>query len=203
MFKFVFILAIGLLASGIFVYSYFGEKKGEEEDFKDMFDFEENNENINLNVDELDIKELEGEVTDDTTENENVDEEVDEWTNDNVKNKKKFGEEKLREVKKVSEQAIIMWFEEIDDEKEWEGLSTTPFLYYMSENIIDEYELKRKVVTDISVFTPSDDREGQLTTESIVEFYYEGNEDKKFGFVVLITFEMQGEKPLIDNLVIM
>src|SRR5699024_4130623 len=201
MFKFVFVLAIGLLASGIFVYSYFGDEKDEEEDFKDAFDVENNEGNYDLN--DFDIEDFD---LDDSDVNEEVKEDIEEevgWKSDDEINKDKFSEKDLERVKSLSKEVVRMWIEEDDDEKKWKDISSTSFFDYMKENIIDAFETRDKTVSKIDVFLPSDSKTDSITSESIIEVYYDGDKSKKVEFVVLVIFEFNGDKPFVSELVVL
>jgi len=201
MFKFIFVLAVGLLASGIFAYNYFGDKKDEEEDFKDAFDVENNEGNFDLNdfdIEDLDLDDLDVDEED----KEDIEEEVG-WKSDDEINKGKFSKRDLERVKSLSKEVVRMWIEEDDDEKKWEDISSTSFFDYMKENIIDAFETRDKTVSKIDVFLPSDSKTDYITSESIIEVYYDGDKSKKAEFVVLVTFEFNGDKPLVSELVVL
>jgi len=201
MFKFVFVLAIGLLASGIFAYNYFGDEKDKEEDFKDAFDVENNEGNYDLN--DFDIEDFD---LDDSDVNEEVKEDIEEevgWKSDDEINKEKFSEKDLERVKSLSKEVVRMWIEEDDDEKKWKDISSTSFFDYMKENIIDAFETRDKTVSKIDVFLPSDSKTDSITSESIIEVYYDGDKSKKVEFVVLVTFEFNGDKPFVSELVVL
>lgn len=201
MFKFIFVLAVGLLASGIFAYNYFGDKKDEEEDFKDAFDVENNEGNFDLNdfdIEDLDLDDLDIDEEDKV----DVEEEVG-WKSDDEINKGKFSEKDLERVKSLSKEVVRMWIEEDDDEKKWEDISSASFFDYMKENIIDAFETRDKTVSKIDVFLPSDSKTDSITSESIIEVYYDGDKSKKAEFVVLVTFEFNGDKPLVSELVVL
>lgn len=204
MFKFIFVLAVGLLASGVFAYNYFGDKKGEGDRFEDAFDMDSNNENndlTDLDLDDFDLDGLDVDIDEMDDEDDRA-EEVD-WKSDNEVNKDKFSNKELERVKKLSEKVVRMWVEEDDSEKKWRDISSASFFDYMKENIIDAFETRDKTVGKIDVFLPSDSRTDSITSESIIEVYYDGDKSKKAEFVVLVTFEFDGDKPLVSELVVL
>lgn len=119
-----------------------------------------------------------------------------------ILNSKKFGEKNINEALKMTEDAVVMWMEEIEDYKSWEKISTKKFLKYTKENIIDKHEERKIIVNEIKTYPLYDQREDVMVVEAIVDYYYEDSSVNE-KTMVLITFEMIDKEFLITSLAVM
>lgn len=208
------LIAIGLMIV-LILFSFWGMyKKDNNEDF-----------------DESPVQQNEQEHSEENISNKGIDEEVDqeneveEKDDENIKydmkdnsdgssefiqeeedllilNSKKFGEENINEALKMTEDAVVMWMEEIEDYKSWEKISTKKFLKYTKENIIDKHEERKIIVDEVKTYPLYDQREDVMVVEAIVDYYYEDSSVNE-KTMVLITFEMIDKEFLITSLAVM
>lgn len=207
------LIAIGLMMI-LILFSFWGMyKKDKNEDF-----------------DESPVKENEQKNSEDDISNDRVDEEFNqeqqvEEDDENIKydmkdnsdgssefiqeeedllilNNKKFGEENIDKALKMTEDAVVMWMEEIEDYKSWEKISTKKFLKYTKENIIDKHEERKIIVDKVKAYPLYDKREDVMVVEAIVDYSYEESSVNE-RTMVLITFEMIDKEFLITSLAVM
>lgn len=215
MFKFLFVLIVGILIVGMSIYSFFGEKDNEEYD--DIFDnemIEDTDESIDNDLLEELKKDLEDEkkVSDDVEVDGNEidnetntdkdfsieDHEIYETTIDEFDYKQKymkqFGEQVVKQTLTTTDELIKMYINKSQDWDSWSDHVTPALLSELKKSVSKANNKKANKIDSLEIFPTEQVNKDEIVIGCIA--HYDGKTE-----LVNIIFIEEGDKFLADKIV--
>lgn len=217
-FKFIFVLIVGILVIGISLYGFFGGNK-DEEDLEDMFkvDDEENADEFSIDDyllnenDEDDLEIIEGdedsleviegdevEREDESVQTETEDEQhetLDEFDYEQ-KYVEQFGKEKVNQSLSATETIVKLWLNKENDLKKWKEHVTSSFLNELENTFLKDERTKAEKIESLEVFATEQINEDEMIIGCIANY------DNKTELLNVIFVEENGGF-LADSVVVM
>lgn len=210
MFKFLFVLIVGILIIGVSIYSFIGSKKNKEYD--EMFEselIEDTDESIDDDLLEQLKKEMDDEKRSDdgaiVDVNENNDETFEgehedyETTLDEFDYEKKyikqFGEKNVKKTLVVAEKLAMMYLKKDKSWESWQEYVTPTFLNELKKSIPKEKNKRAKKIESLEIFSTEQINKDEIIVGCIA--YYDDKTE-----LLNIIFSEEGDMFLANKIIV-